>query len=236
MNTPSGSKRNPDLRAIAGPGLGTFLYGSDRGPLLEVAYALARMNDPNPYWVDIREAGRGPSMDDPVGRGSIPEDHLFVVTESEARPQDAEANMALWTVVRADESSSEIATFTDFLRLPPTVQEAVSRSKSDVARPVFVIANTDRVRPYYPTTAAAVRPIIDTMLRAGVVPIFASVGPPGAGRWAFDIVFEIRAGEAAESRAGVLVCERAPPGGSLATGQVVPFEAVPGLERRPRAG
>ncbi|MGD0257935.1 MAG: hypothetical protein ABSB90_08700 [Thermoplasmata archaeon] len=219
----------PELSALGGEGLGTFLYGPERATLLQVTWTLARLNDPNPYWVDIREAGMEGETQGPVGLGRIPEDHLYIVLEPDARPQDAEANMALWTMVRSDEPKSVVAEFTDFLRLPPTVQEAVSRSKSNGRRPVFVIANTDRVRPYYPKVATDVRPIIDTMLRAGVIPIFASTGQPGLGRWAFDFVFEVRPDPGGDRRRGSLVCERAPPGLAVASGQVLPFESIPGL-------
>ncbi|MCI4373834.1 MAG: hypothetical protein L3K02_09390 [Thermoplasmata archaeon] len=219
----------PDFRTLGGEGLGTFLYGPDRSSLLHVAYSLAKLSDPNPYWVEIRDAGRSGDTTDPVGRGRIPEDHLYIVLEGDARPQDAEANMALWSIVRSDEPQSVIAQFTDFLRLPLTVQEAVSRSRSDDLRPVFVIANADRVRPYYPTSATDVRPYIDSMVRAGVIPIFAAVGKPGAGRWAFDFVFEVRPDPSGDRRRGTLECERAPPGLSISAGQSVPFESVPGL-------
>jgi len=229
MPGPSGTEAAPDLRALGGTGLGTFVYGPDRRTLLHVAFALAKVNDPNPYWIDLRGAEREGEPGDPVGLGRIPDDHVYVVSETDARPEDAEANMALWTVVRSDEPKSLTTTFIDFLRLPRPVQEAVSRSKADGRRPVFVIANSDRVRSYYPAAAAGVRPIIDAMLRAGVIPIFAAVGPPGAGRWAFDFVFEIRADPGQDRRRGSLVCERAPPGLSVATGQVLPFASVPGL-------
>jgi hypothetical protein len=220
-----------DLRSLSGEGFGTFLYGTDRIALLQVAYALAKVNDPSPYWVDIREADRADDPDDPVGLGWIPQDHLFAVVESESAPLNAEANMALWSVIRSDEPRSVIAQFTDFLRLPRAVQEGISGSRSDAGRPVFVIANSDRARPYYPTTAGDVRPYIDSMLHAGIVPIFASVGPPGAGRWAFDFVFEVRTRQAPEWRRGTLVCERAPPGLPVASGQVRPLESVPGIAR-----
>jgi hypothetical protein len=218
---------SPDLTVLGKEGLGTYLYGPDRRTLLDAAFALAQLCDPNPYWVDIRDAGRTGDAADPVGQGRISDDHLLVLVEGDARPQDAEANMALWTVISSDEPEATVTQFTDFLRLPPRVQEAVSRSQSDGRRPVFVFANVDHVRPYYPTNAADVRPSIDAMVHAGIVPIFAAVGPPGAGRWAFDFVFEVRSDP--DRQKGTLVCERAPPGLSVSTGQTLPFSGVPGL-------
>ncbi len=175
----SRKEASPDLRALGGTGLGTFVYGPDRPTLLHVAFALAKVNDPNPYWIDLRGAERQGELGDPVGLGRIPDDHVYVVSAMDARPEDAEANMALWTVVRSDEPKSLTTTFIDFLRLPRPVQEAVSRSKADGRRPIFVIANSDLVRSYYPAAAAGVRPIIDAMLRAGVDPHFRGGGTSG---------------------------------------------------------
>ncbi len=225
----------PDLAALGAEGMGTFIYGADRPSLLRVAFALARHLDPHPYWVDIREPSSTGTAEVP-GLGRIAGDHLFIVSSPDARPQDAEANMALWTVVRSDEPASVVSGFVDFLRLPPAIQEAVSRSRSPEGRPVFVVANTDRVRPYYPTQAAEVRPIVNAFVRAGVVPIFASLGPPGAGRWAFDFVFEVRPGASGNPEAGVLACERAPPTSPVASGVQIPFPHVPGLLTEPGPG
>jgi hypothetical protein len=231
MSVPGAATSVADLVALSAEGYGTFLYGQDRHALLRVAYALARLNDPNPYWVDIRPPTRLGDPDDPVGLGWIPDDHLFVVEQDEARPLDAEANMALWTVLRSDEPKSAITAFTDFLRLPRQVQRAVGSSRSDVGRPVFVFANADRVRAHYSTTSAGVRPYVDSMLRAGIVPIFASAGQPGPGRWAFDFVFEVRTPQLSDWSGGTLACERAPPGLAVVSGQVRPLLSVPGLAR-----
>jgi hypothetical protein len=235
--TPAGSRAAvPDLKALRAGPWSTFVYGKSRVPLLRVAFGLARINDPAPYWVDIRDDTEVGDPRNPVGLGWIPEDHLYIVRESEARPQDADANMALWTVVRSDEPESVISGFTDFLRLPPVVQEAVSRTGDDDHRPVFVIANVDRVRQYYPRDAVGVRPILDAMVRAGVLPIFAAIGPPGAGRLAFDFVFEVRSPDPSNWRKGLLFCEKAPPGISLAPGGSIALDAVPEIAHALAAG
>jgi hypothetical protein len=220
-----------DLRVLGGDGFGTFLYGQDRHAIHRVAFALAQLNDPNPYWIDIQDPRHGDDPDSPVGLGWIPDDHLFSVVESETPPLDAEANMALWTIIRSDEPRSMIAQFTDFLRLPRIVQHAISGSRSEQGRPVFVIANADRARSYYPTTASDVRPFIDSMVHAGIMPIFAAEGRPGAGRWAFDFVFEIRTPSPADWRHGTMVCERAPTGLPVISGQVRPLATLPGVDR-----
>jgi hypothetical protein len=199
-----------DFRRLGDGAWATFVYGSSRPLVLRTAYAMARANDLAPVWIEIEESGSHPEPDGPIGLGWVPDEQRFRLSSSEAMPQDGVANIALWTVVRADEPDSAIAQFTDFLRLPTIVQEAVSRIGSESQRPVFVIANTDRVRPYYPRDVPGVRRVVDALLSAGVLPIFAAVGPPGPGRKAFDFVFELRGEESTAAHAGSLVCEQAP--------------------------
>jgi hypothetical protein len=216
-----------DLAALGSGAHGVFLYGTSRTVLLRVAYALARANDPHPYWVAVRDPDDRLDAPGPLELGWIPDDHLFVLSRTEAKPQDAVSNLALWTVVRSDEPDSVIADLTDFLRLPPAVQEALSRYGQENYRPVFVVANTDRVRDYYPTTEAGVRAIVESMLHSGVIPIFTAVGPPGPGRMAFDCVFEVVAPDLQHWREGHLLCERSFEGAPFRSQQKVPLTSVP---------
>ena len=218
-----------DLGASAGGTFGTFLYGASRTVLLRVAFALARANDSRPYWVDVRDPNEYLDPPGPVEMGWIPDDHLFVVSRSEAKPQDAVSNLALWTVVRSDEPRSVIGGLTDFLRLPPSIQEALSRYGRESFRPVFVVANTDRVREYYPRNVTGVRAIIEAMIRGGVIPVFASLSPPGPGRLAFDLVFEVTAPDLAHWREGALRCEKSPVGAHFRPEEQIALSSVPGI-------
>ncbi|MFZ0830487.1 MAG: hypothetical protein WCB18_03440 [Thermoplasmata archaeon] len=218
-----------DLSTFGSGSFGTFLHGLSRTVLLRVAYALARANDSQPYWVDVRDPNDYLDPPGPVELGWIPDDHLFVVSRSEAKPQDAVSNLALWTVVRSDEPRSVIGGLTDFLRLPPPIQEVLSRYGRESYRPVFVVANTDRVREYYPRNEVGVRAIVEAMVNGGVTPIFASLGPPGPGRFAFDLVFQVEAADLSHWREGSLVCERSFEGAPYQPGQAIRFDSIPGM-------
>lgn len=221
-----------DLTAFSSGSHGAFLYGPSRSVLLRVAYAFARANDSHPYWVDVRDPDDQLEAKGPVELGWVPDDHLFVLSRTEAKPQDAVSNLALWTVVRSDESSFVIAGLTDFLRLPATVQEALSRYGQESFRPVFVVANTDRVRNFYPTNETGVRAILESMLHSGVIPIFAAVGPPGPGRMAFDCVFEVDAPDLQHWKDGTIVCERSFEGAPFHPKQRIPLISVPPIAAR----
>ncbi len=226
MTRRPGSSNPVDFRALGTGAYGTFLYGESRPLVDRLGYAMARANDPNPTWVDIRDPQGASDVSSPSELGWVAEDHLFFVSPAEARPQDAEANMALWTVVRSDDPEATVGGLTDFLRLPPKVQVAVSRMDASAPRPVFVVANSDRVREYYPKEATGVRPIIDAMLQAGVLPIFAAVGAPGEGRAAFDFVFEVSSPHANDWRAGSLTCHKAPAGTPIPVDVPIPLVSL----------
>lgn len=217
----------PDLSYLGRSSVATFLYGSSRTVVLRLAYALARANDPHPYWVDVRDPNDYLDPPGPVEMGWIPDDHLFVVSRSEAKPQDAVSNLALWTVVRSDEPRSVIGGLTDFLRLPASMQELLGRYGGNTSRPVFVVANTDRVREYYPRNVSGVRGVIDAMLGAGVTPIFASLGPPGPGRFAFDVVCDAQAKDLTHWKEGHLACERGVDNSPFRPGTDIPLSTVP---------
>jgi hypothetical protein len=218
----------------------TFLYGTSRTVLLRVAYGLARASDPNLYWVAIRDPDERVEPPGPIELGWVPDDHLFVVSRTEAKPQDAISNLALWTIVRSDEPQSAVISLTEFLRLPPLVQEAVSRYGQESPRPIFVVANSDRAREYYPRNAEGVRALLDALLNGGVMPIFVAVGPPGAGRSAFEVSMEVEASDLAHWREGSLRCERAVPGLPLQPGERIRLDSIPAvaaaLEGRKDAG
>jgi hypothetical protein len=218
-----------DLGLLGRGPYGTMLYGPDRTVVLRVAYGFALANDPRPFWVDVRDPNDFLDPPGPVELGWIPDDHLFVVSRSEAKPQDAISNLALWTVVRSDEPKAVIGGLMDFLRLPPPIQDLLSRFGGENHRPAFVVANGDRVRDYYPRNAHGVRAIVEAMVRGGVTPIFASLSPPGPGRLAFDLVLEVQAKDLAHWRQGTLRCEQAFDGAPFHANQSVPLDAIPAV-------
>ena len=190
---------------------------------------MAAACEPNPVWVDFRVADTAPDESGPVAGGVVPKDHLYVVTKSEAKPGPAVTDRALWTVIRSDEPKDTIAELTDFLRLPPRAQEIVGRAGGQGRRLSLVVANSDRIREFYPGYAQLIRALIDTTVRANMVPIFASLPPTDPGYLAFDLVFEVRAQGLAQWREGTLRCEKAPAGSEFVAGRSTPLSAFPEL-------
>jgi hypothetical protein len=67
------------------------------------------------------------------------------------------------------------------------------------------------------------------MIRGGVVPIFAAVSPPGPGRLAFDLVFEIDAPDLAHWKEGTLRCERTFDGARFGPGERIRLDSLPSV-------
>jgi hypothetical protein len=208
----------------------TFLYGPSRPGLLRVLFAMARANNRSPWWLQIRDPSDSVAPPGPAELGWLDEKRLFFTDPESAKPQDDVGKSALWTVIRPDEPPIVVAQLTDFLRLPPMVQELIGEFGSGDARHPFVIANADRVRRYYPRDAAGVRPVLDAMLVVGALPMFGATSPPGAGRFAFDCVFELRVPDLARWRQGSLFCEKLPSASPFAEGSAIPLTDLPSLE------
>lgn len=220
-----------DLALLGSGPYGTFLWGESRAVLNRLLFAMVRAVDPDPLWLELNPHPPEEDVPGPVELDWIPNDHVFLADEPAAtRPQDAVANMALWSVVRADESPASIARLSDFVRLPPIAQEIISRQGLGEPRHALAIANSDRVRSVYPSTVEGVRPIVTSFLDAPILPLFAAKGTPGPGRMAFDFVFEVRAKDMAHWTEGTLIPEKVPSETHIRVGEPIPLRNIPGLE------
>ncbi len=208
----------------------TLVWGSPRPLVNHVLYALGRANDPEVYWLELRERENDPQDTGPARHGWIPEDRFFFTANLEkAKPQDGVANLALASLVRSDEPEQSILRLADFVRLPDVAQEIISRLGAGDHPRVIVIANSDRVRDAFPSSAAGVRPVFDAFLHSNLHPFFSVVGEPTERRFASDFVIEARVPDPGDWESGSLVVEKAPENSGIRPGLSVPFSRVPGL-------
>jgi len=220
-----------DLSVLGSGPYGTFLWGPSRAVLNRVLFAMVRAVDPDPLWLDLAGSPSPEGDPSPVDLAWIRSERLFLADEPSAtKPQDAVANMALLSIVRADEPPATIARLADFVRLPPIAQEIISRMGPGERLHALAIANADRVRSQYPATVEGVRPIVTAFLEAPLLPFFAAQGTPGPGRMAFDFVFEVRAVDLAHWKDGVILPEKAPSSTGVRVGVPIRLLDVPGLE------
>ncbi len=220
------------LASLAGRPAAVLVTGESRPVLNRVLFAMALANDPAFAWVDLRPRAERLDSDSPTELGWIPAERLFVIQESEdARPQDAVGNLALASLVRADDPKNSLSRLADLVRLPAVAQEAIGSLRGRTGRRVIAFPNGDYVRRYYGPDPPTIRPFLETFLADETSPFFASVSTPAEARQAFDFVFEVRAESRARWRTGTLHCEKVPRWARFHAGENVPLREIPEVVR-----
>jgi hypothetical protein len=187
------------------------------------AYELVHRVHPRYAWIDVGAPEDEVSREDPSRDGSVPEHLLYrTVPPAQMEPDQMTANLAMWSVVRSGEPQEVLHPLMDFLRLPQLLQEIIGSSPRDGHPAVWVVANADRVIPFYPDDPASSQPILDVWKRERLTSIVTLLDHPRKDRFLYDYVFEVRSGETPNWRDAVIVCEKAPPGTGHEVGVAVP--------------
>lgn len=218
-----------DPRTLTRGPWGTLVWGESRVVANRVLWALVTANDSAAHWLEIRTKEDDPSdRQGPADLHWVPSDRLLVARElGTVVPQDAVANLALMTVIRADEPARELLRLSDFLRLPSAAQDLISQLGSNAGARSIAISNTDRIRDYFPADSRQMRPVFERFLEAHLHPFFSVVGQGTERRFASDFVFEVQAADLAHWTEGKLLCESAPRDSALSPGDSVPLKEIP---------
>lgn len=168
----------------------TLLYGSCRPLVNLLLFATAEAANPSFHWLEIRAPlDSGPELE-PVGLGWIDEQRLWTADPSEAlAPDNARANAALFELVRDDEPPETLARLSEFLRLPPRVQQILARMPPSQPPGVIAVANADRAK--LPSPDANVPPILNAVAWAGYSLFVGYCGPPPSVRTRFATVLRV---------------------------------------------
>ena len=217
-----------DLADLTRSPAATFVWGESRPVVKRVLYALVRLNDPHFYWLDIRGPDNEFEDPNPADLGWVSPDRLFVASETaEARRRDTAGDLALWSIVRADEPGRVRAHLSDFLHRPTVVREMLGRAGIREGSHAVAISNADRIRGHDPQSPEGAGPVLAPLLAASISPVFGGVAPPGRSRQAFDFVFEVRAPRLSAWETGWLICEKAPDGSSFLPPQAIALRSLP---------
>jgi len=122
--------------------------------------------------------------------GWLKDRHTWVADPSEGLSADnARANAAMFHVIRSDEPPAILSRLTDFLRLPPTIQEILGAMPSEGSSSLLAVANVDRISGSIPEPALA--PILAAFewLRCSLFVGFVGARAPATGQ--FDRVIRI---------------------------------------------
>jgi len=133
-----------------------LVYGASRPLVSLLLYAMAEDANPRFHWLDIRRESEPAAKWDPANLGWLKDRHSWVADPSEGlSPDNARANAAIFHVIRSDEPPAVLSRLTDFLRLPPTIQEILGAMPSDGGSSLLAVANVDRISGSIPEPALA---------------------------------------------------------------------------------
>ena len=194
-----------------------FISGNSRALLNWVAYALAAASDPEFVWTDVRLSEESIASDDLLSRDRIPVERLHLVAPSELTPDDATANMAVSTVIRADEPPEDLRRLTEFLRLPIRTQRVLEQASGEGPPRVVVLSNGHRLVAIYSNTAM-VTSAVHAIVSSGVAFIMTFADSPPGGRLAFETVIHVDGGDPTAWRLAKIRVEKAPIGGVFTAG------------------
>ncbi len=211
-----------DRRAVA-----ILVWGASRPLVTRVVYSMVRALDAAPLWLEVLERGEEA---EPLRQGWIPPERVYVSERAEdLEPARAVGNLALWAIVRSDEPATILARLTDFVRLPPLVQEVLGTSTPASRLRALGVGNADRVAPLFRQRPEELRWLVDYLRESSLCLIVGATRPPGAGREAFDCEFHVDGESITEWRHATVACDRTRVGGSYPVGHPVTLSQIPGL-------
>ena len=214
--------RDWDRKAVA-----IYVWGTSRPIVNRVVFSLARSLDATPLWLEMLERGEEP---DPLRLGWVPRERLYLSERPEdMEPARAVGNLALWNIVRFDEPASLLARLTDFVRLPPLVQEALAASTTGPRLRALAVGNADRVEHLFHDRSEELQWLIQYLRESSLCLVVGATTPPGVGRAAFDYEFRVEGVSMEEWRSATIVCDRCALGGACPVGRAQPLARIPGL-------
>ncbi len=170
-----------------------LVYGTSRPMVSLLLYAVAAESVPLFHWLDVRSSSESLSEWDPAKLGWLDSRYSWVADPGVGlAPDNAPANAAIFELIRSDEPPEVLGKLTEFLRLPPTIQDILAAMSPAAGPNLLAVANVDRVSGAIPD--AALGPILAAFasLRCSLMVGYAGPTPPRTG--AFATVLRIEGG------------------------------------------
>jgi hypothetical protein len=193
-----------------------------------LAYAIAKFGDPSFRWMTVRELASEPSVEEAWVHRLIPEPRIIPpFSDAEFVTEPRVPRGAMDSLIRPDSAAADRTALDHFFLLPQRLQRMFDELIALPAPRFLVVANTNRVRQFYPTNPDRLRAYTDLFPRNGFSMITTSIPPPYEGRHGFGIVLRLNVDSAEEWRAAHLVVEKGLPTGEFRTGATFPSERLP---------
>jgi len=193
-----------------------------------LAFAIGRFVDPAFRWMSIRESENVPSEEERWVRRLLPTDRLLdPLVGSDLGKARRIPRQTFNSMFRAEGAASERIALDHFFLLPDRLQAILDETSSKSTPRAVVVANTNRVREFYPADPERLRAYTDVFPRSGISMITTSIPPPFRGRYGFDVVLRLVVPSDSEWRKAQLVVEKGLRSGEFRTGATLPADQLP---------
>jgi|SRR5271157_186569 len=193
-----------------------------------LAFAIAKFIDPSFRWITVRETAAEPSVEEPWVHRILPDAQIPVpvsVTDLGQGPRVPRETFD--STIRPEGALTERVALDHFLLLPPRIQHMLDEGEASSTPRAIVVANTNRVRLFYPSDPDRLRAFMEVFPRNGISIITTSLPPPYEGRYGYSIALRLDVESADEWRRAHLVVEKGLLSGDLRTGASFPSEELP---------
>jgi len=204
-----------------------YIWSRSRRAGHVLAFAIAKFADPSFRWMTIRELATEPSVEEAWVHRLLPEPRILPpFTDAEFVTEPRIAKGTFESLIRPEGANSERTALDHFFLLPTRLQRILDEDQVPTNPMVVVVANTNRVRQFYPADPDRLRAYTDVFPRNGFSMITTSIPPPYEGRHGFNVVLRLDVDSAEEWRPAQLVVEKGLPSGELRTGATFSSEQL----------
>lgn len=166
-------------------------WGGTSKARAELALAVARRIDPNPFWLQIEDPSGAREESENATIEELRPDHVFYLNAADLAPQTHEGNMATIFLREDMAHGDRLRQLADFASLPLLAQRILEGRSSYSPTKALVLSNSHRAQPYYPTEEGGVRPIVQAFNAFATTIIFTIPQAPHPNARDVDYLFRL---------------------------------------------
>ena len=209
--------------------LGYYVWSRSPRAAHVLAFAIAKFADPAFRWISVRETRDVPAEEERWVERLLPEEQILEpVSPADIGKSPRLARKTFDSMIRTEGAGAERIALDHFFLLPQRLQGIFDEPHPHAGPRAIVVANTNRVRDFYPTDPDRLRVFTEVFPRVGFSIITTSSPPPFRGRYGFDIVLRLDVATASDWRNAHVVVEKGTRSGEFQTGATLSSEQLPG--------
>jgi hypothetical protein len=193
-----------------------------------LAFALAKFIDPSFRWITVRESSTEPSAEESWIHRLVPEAQIPLPLPVSDLGQGPTVDKPTFeSMVRLEGATADKVALDLLLLLPERFQRMLDESVPPNILRAIVVANTNRVRAFYPQDPGRLRGLMEIFPRHGISIITTSMPPPFEGRYGYSVSLRLDVESAETWRIAQLVVEKGLPSGEFSTGRTISCNDLP---------